>query len=205
MAQTEHFTSRLLLAVLLAMVIVMTGAFAFLSKGLPDQTGKILNYPATDFNFAFGSGHPEGEQMLVDEFANGYALLSSGPVSIQADSQRILKYTWLPLGVPQEAAFFWRRSDDAQNVLRTEITVPGTQIIDLATESDWRGEITEFGFLLAGVNGETVKLGEALLIPDNLYSRLQLTWRAWITFEAWSQQSINFLHGGEHRQIIALP
>lgn len=204
-----HLPSRrlptILAASLLALIIVAAGTVIYLSKDLPESPGVTLNYPATDFNFAFGSGHSEGEHMLVDEFANGYALLSSGPVSIQADSQRILQYTWLPPGIPQEAAFFWRRSDDVQNVLRTEITAPGTQIIDLATETDWRGEITEFGFLLAGLNGETVKLGEALLIPDSLYSRLQLTWRAWITFEEWSQQSINFLHGGDYRQVIALP
>jgi len=95
----------------LALLVVVAAAFAFLSKGLPDQTGETLRYPATNLKFAFGSGHPAADHMLVDEFANGYALLSSGPVSIQADSQRVLSYTWLPPEVLQEAAFFWRRSD----------------------------------------------------------------------------------------------
>ena len=87
----------------------------------------------------------------------------------------------------------------------TEITVAGSHMIDLATESDWKDEITEFGFLLAGSNGEAVELGDTMLIADGLNTRLQLTWRAWTAFEEWSQQSINFIHGGDYRQVLALP
>ena len=204
-AKTEKGTAKLLIAALLALIVVVAGAVAYLSKGLPEHIGETLKFPATNLKFAFGSGHPAADRMLVDEFANGYALLSSGPVNIQAAEQRVLSYTWLPPELLQEAAFFWRSSDDAQNVLRTDITVAGTQQIDLSTEPDWQGEITEFGFLIAGVNGKAVEIGETLLIPDNLNTRMQLSWRAWTTFEEWSQQSINFIHGGDYRPIVSLP
>jgi len=204
-AKPERITFRLLVAALLAATVVATGTVVFLSKGLPDQAGKTLQYPATGFNFVFGSGHPAGQRMLVDEFADGYALLTSGPVSIQADAQRVLVYTWLPPKMPQEAAFFWRRSDDAQNVLRTELTVAGMGLIDLSGESGWRGEITEFGFLMAGDNGEAVEIGDTLLEPDNLTIRLRLMWNAWTSFEKWTQKSINFLYGGDKHQVVALP
>ena len=205
MAKPEQMTARLLIAALLAITVVVAGTVAFLSRGLPDQTGETFQYPAAGFIFAFGSGHPVDDRMSVDELANGYALLSSGPVSIQADSLRVLNYTWLPPKLPAEAAFFWRRGDDTQNVLKTEITLPGTHLIDLSTEPDWQGEITEFGFLVAGVNGQAVEIGETILIPDSLNTRLQLTWRAWSTFEEWSQQSTHFIHGGDYRQIVSLP
>ena len=197
--------STLLAASLLAAIIITSGALIFLSKDLPDQAGETLQYAASKFKFAFGSGQPKDEHMLVNEFADGYALLTSGPVNIQANEQRVLSYTWLPPKMPQEAAFFWRRSDDSQNVQRTDITVPGKQLIDLATNSNWHGEIIEFGFLLAGVNGEAVEIGHTSLISDNLATRVNLTWRTWLTFEEWSQQSINFLHGGDYRQVISLP
>ena len=205
MAAAESTIPRLLASALLAVIMVVAGTIAFLSKGLPDQSGETLHYPAKDFKFAFGSGQADGARVLVDGFANGYALLTSGPVSINADQQRVLSYTWLPPKMPQEAAFFWRRSGDTQNVLKTEIAAAGTQMIDLATEPNWNGEITELGFLLAGVNGEVVELGDASLLPDQLNTRLQLTWHAWTTFEEWSQQSINFIHGGDYRQVVALP
>ena len=204
MARTERYTAKLLAAALLALIVVVAGTVVFLSRGLPEQAGETLNYPATDLTFAFGSGHPDANRMLVDQFADGYALLTSGPVSIQAKEQRLLVYTWLPPELLQEAAFFWRRNDDSQNLLRTEITIAGTQQIDLSTEPEWKGEITEFGFLIAGVNGQAVEIGEAILLPDTLNTRIQLSWRTWTTFEEWSQKSINFLYGGDFRQVIAL-
>lgn len=205
MATAEKCALKLLMAALLATVLVTVGTITFLSKGLPEESSETLRYAAADFTFAFGSGHPTAERMLVDGFANGYALLSSGPVSIQAGELRVLSYTWLPPKMPQEAAFFWRESDDTQNVLRTEIKAPGTHLVNLAMEPGWRGEISEFGFLLAGVNGETVEIGDTSLAPESLDTRLQLTWQAWTTFEEWSQQSINFLQGGDYRQVVALP
>ena len=197
--------SALLSASFLSLIAVAIGTIIFLSKGLPEEPASTLNFPASNFNFAFGSGNLTEDIMLVNVFANGYALLSSGPVSISADQHHVLSYTWLPPRMPQEAAFFWRRADDPQNVSRTEITVPGTQMLNLSAEPMWQGEITEFGFLIAGENGVPVRVGEASLIPDSLNIRLQLTWNAWTTFEEWSQQSINFIHGGDYRQIVALP
>jgi hypothetical protein len=147
---------QLSIAVMIALLTVLGGTYTILAKGIPENVGKALQFPISDFKFAFGSGIPLSKSMRVDQFANGYALLSSGPVSIQAKQQRVLSYNWQPPHMPQEAAFFWRRSDDPQNVLRAEITVAGTHQIDLSTEPDWHGEITEFGFLLAGVNGEAV-------------------------------------------------
>lgn len=197
--------STLIIAAILSVGTVVTGTIFFLSKNLPEEPGETLHYPATDFNFAFGSGTPSKGIMHVNEFANGYALITSGPVRIQAEEQRVLRYTWLPPGIDREAAFFWRIADDSQNVLRTEITVPGTQLIDLSAEPGWQGEITEVGLLVAGESGEQVEVGEISLIPDSLRVRLQLTWRAWAAFEEKSQKSVNFLHGGDYRQVVALP
>lgn len=197
--------SAVLSAALLSAIVVVTGAIIFLSKDLPDETGDIIQYPAADFDFAIGSGSLTGDLMLVDRFANGYALLSSGPVSIQADKHRVLSYTWVPPRLPQEAAFFWRKASNPQTVSRADISAPGSQLIDLSTEPEWLGEITEFGFVIAGENGKPVKIGEASLIPDSLNIRLQLTWKAWTSFEERSQRSINFLYGGGYRQVIALP
>jgi hypothetical protein len=193
------------IATVLAAIVTIAGGLLFLSSDLPEQPGEALYYPASELRFAFGSGKFSENRMHVDVFANGYALLSSGPVNLQADKLRVLSYDWLPPTLPLEAAFFWRRSDDAQNVMRTEISSPGINLIDLSTEPEWHGEITEFGFLLAGAEGESVELGDTLLMPDSLKTRLQLTWRAWSLFEAWSQKSINFIYGGDYRQIVALP
>jgi len=190
---------------LLQALVVIIGLLAYLSISLPDKDVEPLDYPATELNFAFGSGHPDQDHMLVDGFANGYALLSSGPVNIQASAYPVLKYEWVPPRAHQEAAFFWRQKGQPDNVIRTDITTSGTHLIDLSTETDWQGEIIEFGFLIAGAQGDAVAIGPATLRADSLPSRLRLMWQAWTTFEERSQQSINFLQGGDYRQVVPLP
>ena len=205
---SRHILKRVFsvtIAGVLAAIAVIAINLFFLSKGLHDPTDKTLDFSADSFVFAFGSGQVDKGHMHVDGFVNGYALLSSGPVRIQAETTRALRYHWIPPRPTSEAAFFWRRSDDTQNVIRTDITSPGTNHLDLSYEPGWHGEITEFGFLLAGVDGDVVEIGEASLMPDNIDTRLQLAWRAWTAFEPWSQQSIIFIHGGDRRQIVSLP
>lgn len=197
--------STILVSVLLATIFVTLGTVLFLSKALPGKETEALHYPANGFGFAFGSGKPAGEIMRVQQFSDGYALLTKGPVSIQAEEYRVLAFAWQPFQLPEEAAFFWRRADDPENVSRTEITASGAQLIDLSTIPQWSGEIIEFGFLLAGEYGKPVEVGAVSLIPDSLGMRLRLSWKAWTSFEAWSQQSINFLNGGDYRPVVAFP
>ena len=105
MMAPEKTATKLAIAALLSLAVVVTAMVIFLSRDLPGVSTEPLSYPATDFKLVFGTGHPNEERMVVDGFANGYALLSSGPLSIQADAFRILRYTWLPPEMPQEAAF----------------------------------------------------------------------------------------------------
>ena len=200
----EQKLSQILISALFAIVLVLAATFVFLAKGLPDETVDPLKHPSLMFNFIFGSGKVSEDQILVDKFVDGYALLSSGPVSIKASSFRVLRVTWRPADPVQEAAFFWRRSVDAKNVIRTDITIPGFNLVDLTTETGWRGEITEFGFLIAGQPGETIEIGKISLESDSIRNRFQLTWHAWTVFEEWSQKSINFLNGGESHQLVSL-
>ncbi len=204
MAAFEQKFAQILISALFAMALVLAATFVFLAKGLPDETVDPLKHPSLKFNFGFGSGKISEDQILINKFANGYALLTSGPMSIQANSFRVLRFTWRPVDPVQEAAFFWRRNDDPENVIRTDITTPGFNLKDLTTETDWRGEITEFGFLIAAKPGETVKIGKISLESDSLRNRLQLTWHAWTVFEEWSQKSINFLNGGGSHQLVSL-
>ena len=196
---------QVVIATLLAAAVVSTGLIVYLAHDLPDTDVDSLDYPAAGFSFAFGSGYPSGDRMVVDGFANGYALLSSGPVSIQADTHPVLSYTWIPTGKPGETAFFWRQKGEPDNVIKTEITAPGTHLIDLSTEAGWHGEIIEFGFLVAGQTDQPVEFGQTSLSPDRLDLRWQLMWQAWTAFEQRSQQSINFLQGGDYRQLVPLP
>ncbi len=205
MAVRERTLAQLFLSASLALSLVLVATLAFLANGLPNETEGSLEFTSEKFNFGLGSGRYVEDYIAVDGFTNGYALLSSGPVRINASSFRVLRFIWRPTDPVRETAFFWRRSSDAEDVFRTEIVTSGFNLVDLSTELDWRGEIIEFGFLFAGESGELVEIGKISMGSDSMHNRLQLMWRAWTGFEEWSQKSINFLYGGERHQIVPLP
>ena len=205
MVKRKRTINVLFLSVFLAILMVSAITIAILSKDLPEDTSDPYRFPASEFTFVFGSGHSVANQMQVETYDNGYALLSSGPVSIQAEDQHILSYAIQSSKLPGEITFFWRQSDDIQNVRRAEITAPGLRLIDLSLEPGWRGEVSEFGFLIAQDPGETVDIGDILLASESLKTKLLMTWQSWTTFEAWSQKSINFLYGGDRHQVVSFP
>ncbi len=206
----ERNIKPLVITALLAAAIVLAGSMAYLAQDLPDVMGDDLNFPATGFQFAFGSGHPAGDRMIVDAYADGHALLSSGPVKINAKRSNVLRYTWLPSQPGQEAIFFWRQQGVADDVVQIALPVAGTHYLNLSANTEWRDEITEFGFFLIGQSNAredkgSAEIGPAALVSDRLGIRLQLLWQGWSVFEGWSQQSINFLRGGSDIQSISLP
>jgi hypothetical protein len=81
MMAPEKTATKLAIAALLSLAVVVTAMVIFLSRDLPGVSTEPLSYPATDFKLVFGTGHPNEERMVVDGFANGYALLSSGPLN----------------------------------------------------------------------------------------------------------------------------
>ena len=193
---------KAVIAALLSAAVVMAGTVLYLSKDLPESNVASYDFSASGFIFALGSGHPEGQKAVIDTLANGYALLSSGPVRLQADNFRALRYDWRVIHRNKEAAFFWRQKNSESTIVRTEIRNSGNRLLDLSTHQNWQGEIIEFGFL---VSDETIAIGPMALEPDSLKLRLQMMWQGWTTFEEWSQKSVHFLQGGDFDQIISLP
>lgn len=189
----------------LAAILTLAALVFYLSRGLPSGEIPNVEIPAAGLKFAFGSGHPEQDVMQVDKFVDGFALLSSGPVKVQAEDLPVLQYSWESGGQPDELAFFWRQQGNTAEVKRTEISATGVALLDLSDEPDWKGEIVEVGYLVAGDAAHPVTIGQLVLKPDDLITRLKLVWQDWTTYELRSQQSINFLQGGAHNQVAPLP
>lgn len=204
-ASVARITTTALTASLASAAIVFAGAAAYLSRDLPRTGGETHHFPAAGFKSIMGSSRLDGEQLIVDGFSGGYALLSSGPVSIQAGTHRLLEFSWEPLCNQKAPAFFWREKSDAENLSRITLGEVGEQSIDLAGEAEWRGEISEIGFLFTDNNGEPATLGAVRLQLDGLGARLNRMWKSWVHFERWSQRSVNYLHGGSANQQVSLP
>lgn len=196
---------RFLAASVIAALLVSTVTLAFLARDLPDEAEGSRQFGAKDLKFVMGSGDVGGERIVIRSFTDGYALLSSGPVSVNADGYRFLmaRLNRLPQG--EGPVFFWRRNEAPADLLQVRIHESGTPLIDLSKQVGWRGEISELGFLFRDDGGEAVALGPTMLESDSLALRLRLTWDSWTSFEDWSQKSINFLNGGTFDQPVWLP
>jgi len=190
-----------------ALVMVVAGLLGLIAGDLPKEALPAQRFAATDFEFVMGSARIENESLIVEQFDDGYALLSSGAVSVEARSHPFLHVTLDPLGNRKVPTFFWRRADADDQIFRHEIPNTGNVIIDLATDPEWHGRVAEFGFLFYTdeKGGGGPMLGPVSLEPDSLSLRLHTLWSGWSAPEYWSQRSINFIWGGDKQQAIRLP
>jgi hypothetical protein len=205
MPERRFSAASLLAASLIAALLVFTGTVVFLARGLPGDAVESRRFTATDLDFVMGSGRPDGNHAVIDGFTDGYALLSSGPVKLDAENFRFLRITLNRLPKDEAPAFFWRRSEASADLVQLRLHESGDLLIDLSGQTDWRGEISELGLLFHDDGGEPLVFGPATLRPDSLALRLRLTWDGWTYFEDWSQKSINFLNGGTFDQPVSLP
>jgi hypothetical protein len=205
MTATPVSFARLLASAAAAAVLVAAGSLAWLHRGLPQQPPEPIRFAAPALNFMMGSGSVEDGHVLVEAYADGYALLSSGPLAVQADRYPFLQLRLEPRGHGGALSLFWRRSEAPGDLIRMPIRETGKVLVNLAGHEDWRGEIAEFGFLLREDERPAPAIGMVALEPARLNLRLQRTWTDWAAFEGWSQKSINHLQGGRPGQALRLP
>lgn len=198
---------RLLLAAAIAVALVCAALLGLTARDLPAEAAVAKRFTATDLEFVMGGGRIEGEGLVVERFANGYALLSSGSVAVAASEYPYLKFALDPRDSRKSPTFFWRRTDSSQQLFQRVLSDTGGSVVKIAADPDWSGTISEFGFLFYQdeESGEGPLLGPVSLEAESFKLRLELLWGNWITTEYWSQRSVNFLWGGSAIQAIRLP
>ncbi len=184
-----------------ALTLVIIGVVT--SQGSPMQpTNSVL----PELKFIMGTGSGNGGRFQVDSYQNGFALLSSGAVNIDAEQHPYLELSLLEISSKTPAAstaFFWRRDDQPNTVNRVNLREAG--IMDLSSIDGWSGAIVEIGLLVQDAGETPVQLGPLSLSGPSLAKNLHLTIGAWLEFEPWSQRSINFIKGGGEQQRVSLP
>ncbi len=119
-----------------------------------------------------GAGETADELIRVERYQDGIALLSSGPVSVDAERLFLLSYTLSfdedIVSLDQAPAFFWRRADQLREVSR--VTLDSSGFADLSQSEDWRGDIVELGFFFVENRGEPAEIGSVTLEGEGLAS-----------------------------------
>jgi hypothetical protein len=205
--QTAAGARRWWIAPASAAVLVVIGAVMVLSAGSATGPSAALDYAAGDLRFMAGAGSERDGAMVVEQYQQGVALVSSGPVTIRAEDFPVLRLNG-DFAVPEDPAlapaFFWRRAGQPAQVSRLGLA-DGAGIYDLDQAGDWAGQVTEVGLLFRETAGPPPRLGGLSLQGRGLANQWQLTRRGWLAFEPWSQRSVNFIWGGAERQALPLP
>ncbi len=164
--------------------------------------------PLSGLSFVVGQGQSGADGYVIEQYGDGVALLSSGPVSIDADRLDLLVLNLRMQAViddPNRApAFFWRRQDEEETVSRLTL-LGGDELVDLKTSEDWHGTVTEVGFLVLEDAGPAVTISGLRLENSEPMTVARLLAGEWFGYEPWTQRSAHSLTGGEERQHAPLP
>ncbi|KAA9133366.1 hypothetical protein F3N42_03185 [Marinihelvus fidelis] len=164
--------------------------------------------PFSDMQFVMGEGHREGDAYVIDRYQDGVALLTSGPIEIDAGTSDLLRLdVSFADGIidPDDApAFFWRLQAQPGEVSRITL-LDHDELVDLGSSEDWSGTVTEVGFLFLESAGAEASVRKAVIEEKGVDSAMALLAEEWFGYEPWTQRSAHSLAGGAESQRLALP
>ena len=189
-------------APLLSLLLAVTGVMLWLSENNNESQRSIQ----PELQFVMGAGAREGPEIRIDRYQQGFALLSSGAVDLNAAAYPFLdiELTSARFEDPDLApAFFWRQAASPDVVHRQ--TLEGNGLLSLAGNKSWSGAISEFGLLIPQIEDASPGIRQFALETATLPNRWERAWRGWLAYEPWSLRSINFIWGGADQQELWLP
>jgi hypothetical protein len=186
-----------------AVLIGGTVSLYFFSTS-PTSSQESRVFEARDMNIVVGGGRVEHGIGIIDSYRNNIAIVSSGPVFIDADSLTLLR-TKTGGANTKSAGFFWRNKGDAQNVESLSLNQPGVEFTDLSSDSAWKGNVTEIGLIFYEDDRRAAEFHQLSLSPASVASSLYNAWADWVKVERWGQHSVNWIAGGGRDPKIPLP
>ena len=199
----ELTLSRALLPALLALSLVTAGLTAYLFATLPESQAPARIFQPQDMKIVVGQGELKQGLGTVSGYTNNIALISSGPVSLAADSLSLLR---VETGGDNRnsAGFFWRRGSYARDVDSVRIGGHAVQFLDLSDSPAWQGQITELGLVFYRDGGRAAEFHQLALLPRTIGSSFRTLWDSWSHFEGWTQVSANWIAGGARNPSVPL-
>lgn len=167
-----------------------------------DQTAAMARVFTKDtLRVAVGSGRISGGALEIAEYKNGAAIVSTGPLALDADQFDMLEVQ-IYSDSDRTPMFFWRASG-LRGLQMTPLYSEHRRLL-LENLPGWSGRITEAGIALFG--DETTRAGVARLSlsPKTLSTSLQSVLDDWTTVRAWTPISINLNSLGPDNQQLRL-
>jgi hypothetical protein len=209
----ERFNSRVkrgasiwvyLLPAITSFAPVVLGLVAYLAYSNPSSHTHPVVFGPEKLAVVAGAGQVQDSTLTISRYDDGYAIVSSGLISHDADLFPILRYD-VGAGAGQSVDFMWRRALDPNDVRFASLDPSGAGSIYLADEPEWSGQITEIGYAVFETQDAPAQIKRLMLEPPGLVAQLRLIWSYWTAPEPWTQASVNWLNGGRVNPFVSIP
>ena len=188
----------------LGLIITLAGALIYLQVAHPGGRGTATAFSAQDMRIVVGKGRLAGNIGVIDQYQNNIAILSSGPVQVDAGQFNLLSVD--TRGDNQKrATFFWRNGQREADLHSTQISGIGTRYISLNELPEWQGNISELGLIFYSDEGRSAEFHGLEIRPHSLGSHLKKLAHDWRETSLWTQKSVHFLPAGAPSSTIPLP
>jgi len=171
-----------------------------------NSNGSTFNshFDPSTMSLVLGEGELKNDTHFINGFNNGMALLSSGPLIVDASDLSLLRYD-IEAKTQSQPAFFWRQAASPGDIQVIDIEAERAGSVLLSQQAGWTGKISEIGLIFYGESGESAHVRDIQLSTTTVANFTQALWDSWFSFEPWSQKSINYYRGGRKDSPIALP
>lgn len=187
---------------IVALLIILGSTGWWLQQQATGGHNETRDFSPQSLRAVMGASTLEDGQAAITRYQNGSAILSTGSISLDADKFRLARIDaqYPPLNPP---TFFWRLASDPQ-ILRTRPLAPDEGLVDLGSDADWRGRITEIGLAFSQSPGHESHLKELSFLTETPTNLTHLAMRQWLEHERWTQASANAIRGGAKSPQIPL-
>ena len=194
-----------LTALSISLLLTMSGTIIYLQLAYPPlDDGQTQTFTGQQMTVVVGSARQTDNIISVDHYQNNVAILSSGP--IQLDATRLALARVDTAGDNRNrAAFFWRNGRGPDDLHSIEISGRGTRWIDLEKAPEWRGNVTEIGLIFYADGERSVAFHRLQLVAPGLLPQLNKLAQDWRETPTWSQVSVNWVRAGAQASAVSLP
>jgi hypothetical protein len=189
---------------LVGLAVVLSAALAWLLVAYPGSGAEGHSFTPQEMRTVMGGSRAAAQGRIIERYENNVALLSSGPVALDAAKLGLLR---VETAGPNRnrATFFWRNGDDPSDLHSAELSGRGVRWINLDATPGWQGTVREVGIVFYSDGGRPVELRGLEVRSQSLGAQLAKLAGEWRETSYWSQKSVHWLPAGAPSPSISLP
>lgn len=169
--------------------LLLLGAWLFTSASAGNQPASPLNFSPSQLQVIEGPLRPHYGQLVLSSATQQHAIVSTGPIRVNAQSYSLLKVN-VDGGGQYPHTLLWRTAAQPTQPFTRDISLESGQII-LTEDEHWQGEILEVGLVLYSNPQTPLILRGWQLQPATPQALLRFAATDWLSPSLWSQTSIN--------------